>query len=58
MTTANFCHHVTEEKNDFARWAREVLGDEKLGNDLSKAPSQKEAAAIVKDRIAWLQDKA
>ncbi|MBN1375488.1 MAG: hypothetical protein JXA01_04975 [Dehalococcoidia bacterium] len=58
MNHACFTHHVTDEKNDFARWIREVLGDDKMANDLSKAPSQKEAAAVVKGRIAWLQDRA
>ncbi|MBN1691359.1 MAG: hypothetical protein JW901_10075 [Dehalococcoidia bacterium] len=55
---ACYNHHVNDEKNDFARWVLEVLGDEKLANDLRKAPSQKDAAAIVKGRISWLQDRA
>ncbi len=53
-----FAHHVTDEKNDFARWVREVLGDDKLASDLAKASTHKEAAIIVKERIAWLQDRA
>jgi len=55
MIHACYAHHVTEEKNDFARWVREVLGDDKLANDLGKAATQKEAAVLVTDRIAWLQ---
>jgi glycogen debranching enzyme len=47
MSHACYIHHV-----------RDVLGDEKLANDLVKAPAQKEAALIIKDRIAWLQDRA
>ena len=58
ISHACYIHHVTEEKNDFARWVRDVLGDDKLANDLAKASTQKEAAIIVKDRIAWLQDRA
>jgi hypothetical protein len=51
-------HHVTEEKNDFARWAREVLGDDKLAGDLAKCEEQKEALRIVAERITWLQARA
>ena len=51
-------HHVAEKKNDFARWVREVLGDDKLAKDLSKAPDKKEAARIVAERITWLQARA
>jgi hypothetical protein len=58
MNHACYIHHVTDEKNDIARWVREVLGDDKLANDLGKATSQKEASIIVKDRIVWLQEKA
>ena len=58
MHHACYTHHVTNEKNDFARWVREVLGDDKLSNDLKKAATQKEAYVLVKDRIQWLQDRA
>jgi hypothetical protein len=58
MNHACYIHHVTDEKNDFARWVREVLGDDKLANDLGKVTSQKEASLFVKDRIVWLQDRA
>jgi hypothetical protein len=57
MNHACYNHHVTNEKNDFARWVREVLGDDKLANELSKVTSQKEASLFVKDRIAWLQER-
>ena len=57
MSHACYGHHVTEEKNDFARWVREVLGDDKLSNDMKKAATQKDAFILVKDRIQWLQDR-
>lgn len=50
-----YSYHVTAEKNDFARWVREVLGDEKLARDLAKATDKKDAAKIVAERISWLQ---
>jgi hypothetical protein len=58
MRSAAYHHHVTEEKNDFARWVREVLGDDKLSGDLAKCAEQKEAFRIVADRITWLQARA
>jgi hypothetical protein len=58
MHSPAYHHHVTEEKNDFARWVREVLGDDKLAGDLAKCADQKEAARLTADRIAWLQARA
>ncbi len=58
MHSSAYRHHVTDEKNDFARWVREVLGDDKLAGDLAKYQEQKEAFRIVADRIAWLQARA
>jgi hypothetical protein len=58
MRSAAYRHHVTDEKNDFARWVREVLGDDKLAGDLAKCAEQKEAFRVVADRITWLQARA
>jgi hypothetical protein len=58
MSAHCYNHHVTEEKNDFARWVREVLVDDKLSNDLVKCPDNKEATRTVAERIIWLQARA
>jgi len=58
MHSSTYRHHVTEEKNDFARWVREVLGDDKLSHDMAKCQDQKETAAAVSERITWLREKA
>jgi hypothetical protein len=58
MAKATYSHHVNEEKNDVARWVREVLGDDKLARDLTKAATQKEARQIVARRISWLEARA
>ena len=58
MHGTTYRHHVTEEKNDFARWVHEVLGDDKLAHDLANCQNQKEAAGIVAERIAWLQERS
>ena len=58
MHAHTYNHHVTEEKNDFARWVREVLIDDKLSNDINKCSDNKEATRIVAERITWLQARA
>ena len=58
MHSSAYLHHVRDDKNDFARWAREVLGDDKLAGDLVKSQDQKEAFQVVADRISWLQARA
>jgi len=57
MHASAYRHHVTDEKNDLARWAHEVLGDDKLAHDLVNCQDQKEAAKSVAERIVWLQEK-
>ena len=51
-------HHVTDDKNDFARWVREVLGDDKLSREIAAAPDKGEAARVVAARITWLTQRA
>lgn len=58
MHTHTYNHHVTDEKNDFARWVREVLIDDKLSNEMVKCTCSKDAAQIVSERIIWLQARA
>jgi hypothetical protein len=57
MHASTYRHHVTDEKNDFARWVREVLGDDKLSRDMAGCQDQKEAAVAVSERITWLREK-
>ena len=58
MDENTYKHHVTEEKNDFARWVREVLMDSKLSNDLSKCATSRDAMQVVAERIVWLQARS
>ncbi len=57
MGEDSYCHHVTGVKNDFTNWVHDVLGDDKLANDLSRCTSRAEAARTVRDRVVWLQKK-
>jgi hypothetical protein len=57
MTADSYRHHVTSLKNDFSNWIRDVFGDDKLANDLTRCANGSEAAKAIRDRIAWLQKK-
>jgi hypothetical protein len=57
MTEDSYRHHVTPLKNDFSNWVRDVFGDDKLANDLTRFANRAEAVKAVRDRIAWLQKK-
>jgi hypothetical protein len=57
MSEETFHYHSSEEKNDFSKWVREVVGDEKLANDLSKAKSRVQANQAVAQRITFLESK-
>ena len=58
MTDETFRQHVNEEKNDFANWVRDVIGDEKLSLDLRQSKTRAEAARVISNRIAWLKGRA
>jgi hypothetical protein len=57
MTEESYNHHVTLLKNDFSNWVRDVFGDDKLANDLTRCANSDEAAKAVSQRVAWLQKK-
>ena len=52
-----FRYHSGEERSDFCNWVRDVVGDEKLATDLSKAGSRSQASQGVAQRIAFLESK-
>ena len=58
MKKETFTHHANAEKNDFSSWVKEVLGDTKLAEDLSKIKSKKGMALKVKQRIMYLKKVA
>jgi hypothetical protein len=57
MSDETFHYHLGEGRNDFSKWVREVVGDEKLANDLSKAKSRIQASQAVAQRISFLERK-
>jgi hypothetical protein len=57
MGDETFHYHVGEGKNDFSNWVRDVLGDNRLANDVSKAKSRIQASKVVAQRISFLESK-
>ncbi len=55
MSNRTFQHHVNNEKNDFSAWVKEVIGDEKLANELLKSKNKLTAAKYVESRITALK---
>ena len=58
MGNETFRHHSSETRNDFGNWVRDVIGDDKLSNDLKKSKTQAQAAKATADRVTWLKNKA
>jgi hypothetical protein len=57
MSDETFRHHSGEDRNDFSNWVGDVVGDEKLARDLSKAKSRVQAGKAVAQRISFLRSK-
>lgn len=47
MEKSVYAYHVTEEKNDFVNWVRDVLQDDLCACDLQSASTPKKAKTIV-----------
>lgn len=50
-----FSYHVVGQKNDFARWVHEVIGDSVLARELSSVATKEEAARITEERVKTLE---
>jgi hypothetical protein len=57
MSDETFAYHSNSEKQDFSNWVRDVIGDNKLANDLARATSREQATEYVVARIALLSGK-
>ena len=55
MSDETFHYHLGEGRNDFSKWIREVVGDDKLAEDLSKIKSRMQASQAVAERISFLE---
>lgn len=55
MSDAVFAYHVSGQKNDLAKWVREVVGDSMLSAELEKIKTREEAQMIAQARVAELR---
>ena len=57
VSDETFHYHSGGERKDFSKWIKEVVGDEKLANELSKVRSRIQASQAVAARISFLEGK-
>ena len=50
-----FAYHISGQKNDFAKWVREVISDGVLARELDNVTSKEEAAEVAAKRVAELK---
>jgi len=55
ITDEVFAYHVSGQKNDFAKWVNEVVGDSELARTLGGVTTKEEAAEAVRERVAVLR---
>ena len=58
MSSETFHHHVNSEKNDFSSWIKDVIGDQKLANDLLSSNNRYSVLQKVRNRLNSLKKKA
>lgn len=54
MQDGHFVYHVNPEKNDFGNWIRDVIGDQKLAQDIRGCKTRIEALVVVDGRVGFL----
>lgn len=57
MADRSFYHHVSETKNDFSNWIKDVVGDEELASKVLKLNSKEAMMKQIKKRIDLLERK-
>jgi len=57
ISDETFVFHANADKNDFSNWVRDIIKDEKLARDLSKASDRLQAAKSVAARVSSLSAK-
>lgn len=57
MNNDIYSHHVNKDKNDFSKWVNDIIGDQKLANDLLSSKNKESAVKKVRSRINSLKKK-
>ena len=55
MAEETYAYHASKERNDFSNWVRDIMKDDKLARDLTKAQNKMQARKAILERIAYLQ---
>jgi len=55
LTEGQFLHHVNNDKNDFAKWVSEVIGDSVLARKLRQVKTKDGLVKEVASRLKQLQ---
>ena len=58
MSDHTFTYHSNVAKKDFSNWIRDVVGDERLAQNLESASDRQQAFKIVEERCSLLASKA
>jgi len=48
-----FRHHVNQEKNDFANWVKEVIGNKKIAEEIGKITDKEKTELILLRNIHY-----
>ncbi len=54
MDDETYMYHANNNKNDFAHWVREVVGDQETARELETAVSRTDASEKVTARVSYL----
>ncbi len=57
MSDETYKYHANGQKNDFIKWVREVIGDDKLADKLKIKTNQVEMAKAVSSRVILLSKR-
>jgi len=57
MSEETYAYHANADKNDFSKWVKDIIKDEKLAADLQSSSSRAEAAKRVGTRVTTLSRK-
>jgi len=55
LKKSDFCFHVNSEKNDFANWVYDCIGDLELAEKIRMSKSKSELSRKLRDRIEKLK---
>lgn len=58
MSEETFRYHANDQKNDFANWVSDVIGDRELASNLRKVANKPRATEMVSNRVSFLSRKA